>query len=241
MFSPSIRTTPALSRILLALLLACALPAMASRAFAQAPAATTGKAISAPVDINSANESVLQTLPGVGPAVAKKIIAERPFSSVDDLAKVKGIGPVKLAALRNLVTVGGAGAASRAAASVTPPVATKASAPVPMPARPTMPALPAMPAPPSMPAPSVVPTVASAKAALPGAVTHSPGKKALPLGRININTASESDLETLPGIGPVKAKAIVAGRPYAKVEDVMKVPGIKEGIFGKIKDVITVQ
>ena len=45
----------------------------------------------------------------------------------------------------------------------------------------------------------------------------------------------------LPGIGPVKAKAIVAGRPYAKPEDVMKVSGIKQGIFNKIKDAITVQ
>ena len=44
----------------------------------------------------------------------------------------------------------------------------------------------------------------------------------------------------LPDIGPVKAQAIIDGRPYTKIEDVMKVKGIKQGIFNKIKDWITV-
>jgi competence protein ComEA len=41
--------------------------------------------------------------------------------------------------------------------------------------------------------------------------------------------------------GPVKAQAIIDGRPYKKPEDVKKIKGIKEGIFNKIKDFITVQ
>ena len=57
---------------------------------------------------------------------------------------------------------------------------------------------------------------------------------------MNLNTASKEDLEKLPEIGPVKAQAIIEGRPYKKIEDVMKVKGIKEGIFEKIKDHITV-
>jgi len=45
----------------------------------------------------------------------------------------------------------------------------------------------------------------------------------------------------LPGIGPVKAQAIIDGRPYANPEDIMKVKGIKQGEYNKIKDTITVR
>jgi competence protein ComEA len=58
---------------------------------------------------------------------------------------------------------------------------------------------------------------------------------------VNINTASKQQLEKLPGIGPVKAQAIIDGRPYQAKEDIMKVKGIKQGTFDKIKDVITVK
>lgn len=61
---------------------------------------------------------------------------------------------------------------------------------------------------------------------------------------ININTASEELLCTLPGIGSGKAKSIVTYRTeqgsFAKIEDIMKVEGIKEGLFEKIRDRITV-
>ena len=66
------------------------------------------------------------------------------------------------------------------------------------------------------------------------AVKLAPGQK------VNINTASKEDLDKLFEIGPVKAQAIIEGRPYKKIEDVMKVKGIKEGIFDQIKDNITV-
>ena len=62
-----------------------------------------------PVDLNTATVEELDTLPGVGPTTAQAIIDHRtrngPFRSVDDLAKVRGIGPAKLAELRPLVTV----------------------------------------------------------------------------------------------------------------------------------------
>ncbi|MDB4979720.1 MAG: hypothetical protein JWM82_472, partial [Myxococcales bacterium] len=74
-------------------------------------AASVARADGAPlVDLNTASEAALTELPGVGPATAKAIVAGRPFASVDDLAKVKGIGPAKLAALRGKVSVGGAAA-----------------------------------------------------------------------------------------------------------------------------------
>jgi competence protein ComEA len=63
-----------------------------------------GTAPSAPVSLGSATLDQLQTLDGVGPATAQKIVAYRTehggFRSVDDLANVPGIGPKKLAAIK---------------------------------------------------------------------------------------------------------------------------------------------
>ena len=63
-----------------------------------------------PLDINRATVSELARLPGVGPGLAQRIFDERerrgPFESPDALRRVVGIGPKKLAALRDLVTVG---------------------------------------------------------------------------------------------------------------------------------------
>jgi competence protein ComEA len=57
-----------------------------------------------PVGLNAATLDQLQTLDGVGPATAEKIVAWRTehggFRSVDDLAQIPGIGPRKLAAIR---------------------------------------------------------------------------------------------------------------------------------------------
>lgn len=62
--------------------------------------------------------------------------------------------------------------------------------------------------------------------------------------RININTADEGQLTTLTGIGATRAQAIIAYReengPFAAIEDIMNVQGIKEGTFAKIKDEIVV-
>lgn len=56
---------------------------------------------------------------------------------------------------------------------------------------------------------------------------------------VNINTASQSELETLSGIGPAKARAIVEYRQqhgqFKSVEEIKKVKGIGDGIFAKLK------
>lgn len=62
--------------------------------------------------------------------------------------------------------------------------------------------------------------------------------------RININTATQAELETLPGIGPAYAGAIIVHRtrgPFRKVEDIMEVRGIGEKRFEGMRDLISVQ
>ncbi len=63
-------------------------------------------------------------------------------------------------------------------------------------------------------------------------------------GLVNLNRASETELMTLTGIGASKAKEIISYREskggFQKTEDLMNIPGIKEGVFNKIKDRITV-
>lgn len=61
---------------------------------------------------------------------------------------------------------------------------------------------------------------------------------------ININTASEKELDSLPGIGPAIARRIVEHRstqPFTKVEDIMLVKGIGKKKFAKFKELITVE
>ncbi len=61
---------------------------------------------------------------------------------------------------------------------------------------------------------------------------------------VNINTASVEELMTLPGIGESKAKDIIAYREsngrFKNIDDLKQIPGIKEGVFSKISDMITV-
>ncbi len=63
-------------------------------------------------------------------------------------------------------------------------------------------------------------------------------------GRVNINTAGKEELMTLKGIGEARAEDIIRYReengPFGTIEDIMKVSGIKEAAFNKIKDDITV-
>ena len=159
------------------------------------------------IDLNTASEKELESIKGVGPATAKKIVAGRPYNSVDDLAKA-GIGAKAIEGMKPFVTVG--------KPASTPPVSsTKAPA--------------------SPPSSEAAPQKAVEKAATAQPAKLAAGQK------VNINTATKEQLEALPGIGPVKAQAVIDGRPYKSNEDIMKVKGIKEGTFKKIKDSITVQ
>ncbi|MCF6285096.1 MAG: ComEA family DNA-binding protein, partial [Candidatus Hydrogenedentes bacterium] len=74
-----------------------------------ASSSATSSATGGLIDINTASQSQLESLPGIGPVTAKKIIAHRevqPFSTPGDLENVSGIGPAKMASVRSLITVG---------------------------------------------------------------------------------------------------------------------------------------
>jgi competence protein ComEA len=177
-------------------------------------ALTAGSALAAAalVDINTADQKTLESLPGVGPATAKAIVEGRPYKSVDDLSKVKGLGASKLEKIKPLVTVGGQPAAQVPAAAGAPAGA------------------------------AATKTATTPQAAQKAPAQAKPSAKAaVPSGPVNLNTASKEQLVALPGIGEVKAQAIIDGRPYQKTEDVMKVKGIKQKTYDKIKDRITVQ
>ena len=53
---------------------------------------------------------------------------------------------------------------------------------------------------------------------------------------ININTASEQELDRLSGVGPVTAQKIITGRPYMRIEELVEKKAISQSLFAKLKD-----
>jgi competence protein ComEA len=152
--------------------------------------ATEGAATSgALIDLNTASEKELEALPGVGPATAGKIVAGRPYASVDDLAKA-GVSASTISKITPLVTVGSTKAKSTAAGK--------------------------------------------------GAKTQEAAETAAEGGGlVDVNTATQKELEALPGIGEVTAGKIIAGRPYASVDDLAKA-GVGAKTLEKIRPLVTV-
>lgn len=58
-------------------------------------------------------------------------------------------------------------------------------------------------------------------------------------GTVSLNAASQNELEGLSGVGPVTAQKIIAGRPYAKIEEVVSKKAMSQSLFDKLKDELT--
>jgi comEA protein len=200
------------------------------------------------VNLNTADEKDIAAAKGVGDKLAKALVAGRPYRTWDDVSKVKGVGSgKKLDALKNVLKLTEGVPAKDTAAADKKDTKTKSSS--------------------KGEETKAAPAAAGAAAGSAGAGStagsgsasassspSSPSKKSpssssssklAPGTKVNINTASAEELDKLPEIGPVKAKAIVdyraANGKFAAPEDIMKVSGIKEGTFAKIKDYIVVR
>jgi competence protein ComEA len=214
------------------------------------------------LNLNTASKADLENLEGVGPALAEKIIAARPFKSIEDLMNVKGLGETKFNNIKNLVTVETFKAksvrttetkpkaksktvesdlvdintADKASLEGLPGIGTALAEKI-IAARPFK----------SVEELKSVKGLGEAKFnGIKGLVSVGEDEenvtpKLKPGQTININSASQEHLESLLGVGPVKAEAIIAGRPFARIEDIMKVRGIKEKTFAKIRDYIKVK
>lgn len=89
-----------------------------------------------------------------------------------------------------------------------------------------------------------VPTKEEAGTQMPGANPQTPGQESAGKQKVNLNTATKEDLMTLSGVGESKAESILAYREekgrFQSTEELMQISGIKEGLYNKIKDDITV-
>ncbi len=198
-------------------------PAADSTAKKKGPAAP---AKVSPVDVNSADAKTLETLPGIGSTLANRIVANRPYRNLGDLAKVKGLSQSRLDAIKDSITFGPATSATKETAKKETTAKSRETA-IPQPST----------------ASSSAPSKPTAAATAPTPTGSAVGKLA-PGEMVNINTATAEQLDALPGIGPVKAQAIIEYReqhgPFKSIEEIENVKGIKGGTFSKIKEHIKV-
>jgi len=88
-----------------------------------------------------------------------------------------------------------------------------------------------------------IPYVEGASPVISTPIVELPNSSSTDTQLIDINTASQSELETLPGIGPTTARKIIDYRdengPFLSIEDIINVSGIGPGTYERIKDLIT--
>jgi competence ComEA-like helix-hairpin-helix protein len=171
------------------------------------------------IDVDRASAEELARLPRVGPGLAARIVADReehgPFGSLEALDRVSGVGPTLLAAIRPHAAFSAAG---RALADAGRPGPAAVGSPL-----------------------IDYGAFAASQSARPALAAGSALGVGAP-GRVSINTASQAELDQLPGIGPALARAIVAERtahgPFRTLEDLRRVRGLgaatRKALAGRI-------
>ena len=92
--------------------------------------------------------------------------------------------------------------------------------------------------PPKSPSPPAATPPSPPAAAAPSATGKPTGKSEQPGELVDINSATAEELDKLPGIGPARAQAIIANRPYNGKDDLTQRKIIPPNIYGQIKDKI---
>ena len=199
------------------------------------------------LDLNSATIEQLKELPGIGSGYARKIIAARPYRSVDELSR-SGIPAATIEKIRTLVIVGRLNKANMALVDLNsatiaqlkelPGIGTGYARKI-VAARPyksvddlAKSGLPA----------ETIKRITELVTVVPMRLPHTVAKPVVPDSSaplVDLNSASEESLDSLPGIGPAYAKKIIDGRPYASVEDLTKLR-IPASTIEKIRPLVTV-
>ena len=193
---------------------------------ARAEAKSTSKSKTAKVDINTASEAELEALPGVGPATAEKIVAGRPYASVADLEKA-GVSAKTIEQIKPLVTAKKPKATASAKAKTEKAEQTAKAEKPDKTGKATAKGT------------AKTDTTAEAAGGEKAGSTHEAGSKThAKTAKVNLNTATEQELEDLPGVGPATAQKIVAGRPYSSVADLEKA-GVTAKTIEQIKPLVT--
>lgn len=234
-----------LASIVAALVFAGAQP---RAAIADTKSSSDSKA-SATVDLNKATEAQLQEVPGIGEATAKKIIKGRPYKSVDDLSKA-GVPEATITKIRSHVSI----AADKATAKEDKLSSSSSNNKTGAKADKSM-AKNDKASTSSSSNKLAVNDDKSAKLTIndekPNAKTDKakstddkadkstkPAVVDSKTALVNVNKASETELETVAGIGPTYARKIIEKRPYKSIDDLSKA-GIPTATISKIRPLVT--